>query len=460
MEQFSSLVEFRQAVYDNGLTLAKDAQFELVDALLLNPYVHSFPELTLSPAFRREWPSAYTAIEQGSQDHEWLESYFVQQIPHSGPQVFSLDDTAWPHPAARVLADRQYLRGSTPAVNRSILVGHPYSLLVWVPESHKSWAPPLSVRRIPSQQTPTQMGVTQVKRLCCLRQTEMQQWLHLIVGDGKYGNHHFLGPLKDEPCGVLVRLRRDRVLYGKPGPYSGAGRPRVHGEQFAFKEPQTWGEPDAIVELEHARWGRVCLRRWDHLHALQDASTPFSAILAETHLERDKPSDPFWLGYQPPPHQEPAHQRLEELWQWFEWRWPVEPSIRFRKQYLRWTLPRFQEPQRCDRWTMLVDIAQWELYLARDLVRDHPLPWQSAQEQLTPERTLQSLGATFREIGTPAAPPQTRGKSPGWPRGRPRTRPGRHPVVKKGKKRPKAASNSIVSEPTSSPQMPSVLPLV
>ena len=34
MEQLSSLIEFRQAVYDNGLTLAKEAQFKLVDALL------------------------------------------------------------------------------------------------------------------------------------------------------------------------------------------------------------------------------------------------------------------------------------------------------------------------------------------------------------------------------------------------------------------------------------------
>jgi len=31
MEQFSSLIEFRQAIYDQGLTLAKDAQFELIE---------------------------------------------------------------------------------------------------------------------------------------------------------------------------------------------------------------------------------------------------------------------------------------------------------------------------------------------------------------------------------------------------------------------------------------------
>lgn len=31
----------------------------------------------------------------------------MQQLPASGPLLFSLDSTPWPHPAARALADRQ-----------------------------------------------------------------------------------------------------------------------------------------------------------------------------------------------------------------------------------------------------------------------------------------------------------------------------------------------------------------
>ena len=430
-EQCNDLTEFRQAVYDHGLTKAKDAQFELVDALLLSGHIRSFPELSLSPVFQRKWPSAYAAIEDGEQNQRWLEACFIEQVPKQGVQVFALDGTDWPHPAARSLADRQYLHASTRAVNGSIVIGHPYSVLAWVPECGRSWAPPISVRRVSSHQTDVEMGVKQVQRLCQQRGQEMAEWLHLVVGDGKYGNHRFLGPLKDEPCGALVRLRRDRVLYGRPGSYSGTGRPRVHGDRFAFKEPETWGEPDAEVELEDERWGKVRLRRWDDKHALQDADTPFSVILVETHLERDKPSDPFWLGYQPPPHQTPADQQLAALWHWYDWRWPVEPSIRFRKQHLFWTLPRFQEPEYCDRWTMLVNVGQWQLFLARREVKDNPLPWQPPQEQLTPERTLQGLGGLFRQIGTPAAPPQTRGKSHGWPKGRPRARPERYKVVKK-----------------------------
>lgn len=437
MKQFNKLIEFRQAVYAHGLVWAKDAQFELIDALLLSPAIRSYPELSLSPVFRRKWPSVYTAVEEGAHNTEWLESYFIEQIPTEGVQLFSLDGTAWPHTAARVLEDRQYVYSPTIAIDGgSIVIGHPYSVLAWAPERESSWAPPISVRRITSQQTCVEVGIEQVRQLCRQRREEMGQVLHIIAADGKYGNHRFLGPLKDEPCGKIVRLRCDRVLYSVPGPYSGKGRPRVHGDRFAFKEPETWSEPAATVELADERWGKVRLRRWDALHAREDGNTSFSVILVETHLEREKPNKPFWLAYQPPPQQEPGAQALSDLWYWYQHRWPVEPSIRFRKQYLHWTLPCFQKADRCDRWTMLVSLAQWQLFLARGLVQDQPLPWQPAQVKLTPERVLQSLGGLFRQIGTPAAPPQTRGKSPGWPAGRPRTRLQRHPVVKKTTAKP------------------------
>jgi len=425
---------------EHGFTKASDAQFELVDALLLGRPIRSFPELSLLPTFRRKWHSSYAAIKRGGQDWEWLEWHFIRQIPTKGPKLFSLDGTAWPHPAAWALADRQYVFSPTPAVvGGSIVVGHPYSVLAWVPQPGSSWGLPVSIRRALSQQTDVEVGIEQVKQLCRHRQEEMLEDLYLIIADAKYGNHRFLAPLRDEPCGALVRMRRDRVLYGAPGAYRGHGRPRVHGDRFAFKKPETWGESDAMAELAHPRWGQVRLRRWDDEHARQDADTSFSVILVEAHLEREKPSAPFWLGYQPPPHQKAEDQRLEDLWHWYEYRWPVEPSIRFRKQYLYWTLPRFQAAECCDRWTMLVSLAQWQLFLARDLVEDSPLPWQPAQQNPTPERVLQGFGGLFREIGTPAAPPQTRGKSPGWPEGRPRTRPERHRVVKKGKGKPKPA---------------------
>ena len=438
MKQFNKLIAFRQAVYEHGLRTAKDAQFELVDALLLSPAIWSFPELSLSPAFRRQWPSAYAALEDGTQDRAWLEAYLLKQVPPRGSHIFSLDGTDWPHPQAKVLADRQYVHAASKAINGGdIVIGHPYSVLAWVPEAHSSWSPAVSVRRIRSRETAVEVGVAQVKGLYQQRQAAMRREFHLVTADGKYGNHRFLGPLRALPCGKLVRLRRDRVLYGAPGPYGGTGRPRVHGARFAFKAPETWPEATDSVEFHDARWGQVRLRRWDNLHAKQDAQTVFSVIRAETHRERAKPAKPFWLGFQYPTADTPDEPPLKELWADYHYRWPVEPSIRFRKQHLHWTMPRFQTPERCDRWTMLVTLAHWELFLARDVVQDQPLPWQPPQTQLTPERVRQSLAGLFSQIGTPAAPPQTRGKSPGWPTGRARTPRARQPVIKKTPTKPK-----------------------
>ncbi|MCB0004288.1 MAG: hypothetical protein KDH86_17230, partial [Anaerolineae bacterium] len=66
-EQLNKLIEFRQAVHQFFLTGQSDAQFEVIDALLLQRGITSFAELSLSPVFRRRWPSVYAALEDGKQ---------------------------------------------------------------------------------------------------------------------------------------------------------------------------------------------------------------------------------------------------------------------------------------------------------------------------------------------------------------------------------------------------------
>jgi hypothetical protein len=94
-------------------------------------------------------------------------------------------------------------------------------------------------------------------------------------------------------------------------------------------------------------------------------------------------------------------------------------------------VPAFQKVEASERWTMLVSLAHWILYLARELVQDQPLPWQAHQRLPTPGRVQQGFGVLFAQIGTPALAPKVRGKSPGWPKGRVRKRPERQAVVKK-----------------------------
>jgi DDE superfamily endonuclease len=430
--QRNRLLSFRQALYDQVLTRARAALFEALDALLLCPGLGSFAELALVPVFRRRWPSLYAALADGALDRAALERTLLAQVPARPVLVAALDSTVWPHPQARALPERQLypLAGA----GSPIVAGHDYSLLAWVAQSGSSWALPLATDRVSPAQTAAAVGAAQVRRLSQACRALPEPPLLAVAADGGYGNHHFLGAVRGQPgLIVVVRLRRDRVLYRAPGPYGGRGRPRKHGARFAFKDPESWGEPDEEIERRDERWGQVRLRRWNGLHEQRDAAGQLAVVLVETHRERERPPEPLWLAAE---GETPAG--VEPLWRWYEHRWPIEPSIRFRKQALGWTTPRFQDPQRCDRWTELVTVAQWELYLARELVHDRPRPWEAAQREKTPARVQAGLGALFAAIGSPTQGPQPRGKAPGWPMGRARARPERHPVVRKrraGKRR-------------------------
>ena len=428
-KQLNKIIEFRQQMYAHGLTKARDAQLELVDALLSNRKIQSFPELSFAPVHQRQWHSTYAALENGKQDREWLTSYFMDQVPDLAVKLFALDKTVWCHPRARTLKKLMYEYSPTRSIKPSIVRGHPYSLLTWIPEVGKSWALPISTIRITPEKDATVTGIEQVKALD--KHHNLHAAIHVILADGGYGNHHFLSALETTDCAGLVRLRRDRVLYGESGEYGGRGRPRIHGDRFAFKDPDSQRPTDVTVTLETEDWGRVRLRRWDDLHAKQDANTPFSVICCEVHLERENPPNPLWLGYRPSPKRD---FDLETIWRWYPHRWSIEPSIRFRKQRLYWNKPRLQQSERCDGWTTLIDISIWLLWFGRNLVRDRPLPWQKPLTDLTPGRVLQGFDNLFSQIGTPCSTPKTRGNSPGWAVGRQRARPQRHKVVKRGKK--------------------------
>jgi hypothetical protein len=67
-------------------------------------------------------------------------------------------------------------------------------------------------------------------------------------------------------------------------------------------------------------------------------------------------------------------------------------------------------------------LLTWQLWLARDIVTDNPLPWQKQQPKLSPGRVAQAMGGVLAAIGTPAVVAKPRGKSPGWPTGKDRMR--------------------------------------
>ena len=432
-EHINKIIEFRQAIHTNGFGKERDALSEALDALCITGSLSSFPVLSLFKGFQRQWHSLYKAVERGKVNDEWLSYRLSRQIPQKGVQHYALDETAWPRPSARTMDDLQYVYHPTPAINGgSVCVGYPYSLLDWVPEADQSWSLSVSVKRIPSQMTSSEMGVSQIMALSENRAD--LDVLDIVAADAKYGNAKFLRPLQKQNCAIVAKMRQDRVLYQQPEEpkKKKRGRPRVHGKRFAFKEPETWGPPDEITRLEDDKFGKVKLERWKNMHGKLDVDVPMDVIRASIHLERGKPPKAIWLAWQAPTTvPEDLEIDAEAIWRAYVHRWPVEPGIRFRKQHLGWTTPQFHHKETSDRWSWLVALAVWMLFLSLPIVEDHPLPWQKPQKKLTPQRVQQSLPLIFAQFGSPARKPKVRGKPPGWPKGKRRMPKQRFKVVKK-----------------------------
>jgi hypothetical protein len=112
-------------------------------------------------------------------------------------------------------------------------------------------------------------------------------------------------------------------------------------------------------------------------------------------------------------------------------RYSYEHGYRFDKQELLWDEPRLSTPQRTERWTQIVACAHNLLVLARPLLQGCYRPWETGGSVPTLAQVRRALPTLLQQLGTPARPPQLRGKAPGRAKGfHPKARI-RHPVIRK-----------------------------
>jgi DDE superfamily endonuclease len=150
----AKLQAFRQSAYD-CLGQAHDALFELMDAVLLTPKAASLVQLSLSPVFRRQWPSVYAALRQDRPERHTLMQLYLAQVPQTTQVILAGDHTAWPRPYARTLRERTYEHhGGTGLGDKPVTIGQGYSTIAWIAEGEGSWALPLLHERMSSLETP------------------------------------------------------------------------------------------------------------------------------------------------------------------------------------------------------------------------------------------------------------------------------------------------------------------
>jgi hypothetical protein len=184
---FDKLKQFRESAY-TLLGLGKDAIVDLMDAVLTSPQVNSFVELSLSPVFRRAWPSVYSGLRSSRPQRDQLMKLCLEQIPTEPRPLLAGDHTAWPRPEARTLRDRTIEHQATQiAGNKPIVVGHGFSTIAWIPEAQGSWALPLRHERSTSFETPHSRAAFQLKQVC--KQLAVRP---IATYDSEYGNASFV----------------------------------------------------------------------------------------------------------------------------------------------------------------------------------------------------------------------------------------------------------------------------
>lgn len=431
MESLSELKIFRKRAY-RLLGNGQDVLFDLMDAVITSRSVSSAAEFSLSPVFRRQWPSLYQTLKRSQPPAKKLMHLYRESLPSLSQVILAGDHTAWPRLWSPTLKERTYEHHlQTGPGGKPVTLGQGYSSLVCVPEKQGSWALPLLHERITSFETPIEKAATQLKQVCQgLQKRPLSLW------DSEYGCARFIDLTADIACDKLMRVRSNRVVYGPPPEYSGRGRPRKHGDKFKLNESTTWWSPTQQIECHDEQVGQLRLRRWANVHFRKTAKHSMQLILVERLDTNGKRAHrPLWLigtGHTLPP--------LEQLWQLYLRRFCVDHWYRFIKQRLHWCLPHLGTAPQTEAWSTLMPLMTWQLWFARHQMTDARLPWQKPLSRTTPGRVANGFSILLVALGTPARGVKPRGKSLGWPVGKARTPRQRYPTVKKRYSKPKVAA--------------------
>jgi hypothetical protein len=408
---------------------------ELTNALSSEGTARSLPALSLSPLFRRQWPSLYEAWEDGRiNERHWSESW-TRALLHepTGPVGVSMDSTRIARPEAETSPDRGRIISvpNLPPAKRPVSVGWQVSTVMPLPQTRRSWGAILAKLRISSEETAVSVAIEQVEPLRSLLPQDRRR-----LADRWYATGRFVAACQRLRTSALLRITRNRKLYRQaPEPVVGKrGAPRKDGDLFQGSRQETWGEPDATWQGTAWQSRPLTVQAWPHLHFKQAREVELSVYRVLREGAKGSRRDPreswfVWVGPQPLP--------LEEVVACYQRRFSHEHTYRFLKQDLLWTRVRVRTPEQFERSRLLVATAQNQLVLARSPGQALYRPWERRREQVTPRQVRRVMPTILPQVGTRARVPKTRGKAPGWPKGRPRRRPARFAVIKKTKAVPK-----------------------
>jgi len=441
---------------------------DLVDALCSYPSATSPVELTLSPLFRR----THTALYKSMAETAWEDVPLAELLgPYlSAPRgrpfwLMGVDVTSQPRQFGQTVKDRGFVyQPNLVAGNKPVTMGHQYSTLALLPEEEErvssSWVVPLSTARVRTDEDKEQVGARQINQV--LDNPELPCYGELVaqVGDSRYSKPAYIHATHQGHDNLvsILRGRGNRTFYHAyeyPDGERPANRPKRYGAAFKLPDPETQEQTDQEATLTRtSRRGKTItftIQGWNDLlmpgknkpARIPMWQYPFTLVKI-TARDQDGElvySKPIWLIVV---GQQRDQLSLVRIFQTYHSRSNLEHFFRFGKQKLLLTDSQIPVTAREERWWILVHIAYALLWMTRHLVNHLPRPWEKylptvQRRQMTPTLVRRDAQRLISQLGTPAQPPQPRGKSPGRKRGTkmpPRTR---YPVIIKGAKQPQAA---------------------
>lgn len=403
------LIDVRNQIY-GCFRKAGDALVNVIDALLTETAAQSLAELSLSPFCERRWCSIYQAIQQADIDRQNLRRLFAEQAPpptEGKRLVLGVDASSIARPCSKTAADRTYVHQSNlPKGCKPVTPGWQFSTLTVLPETPSSWTYILDNIRVRSDQTQCEAAAEQINEVVPLLKERP-----IALGDGGYGGMTFLELMADVPCDLLLRLAKNRVLHRPAPPPTGRrGAPQKDGARFACKDPSTHGTPDEYWQGTNRDGHEIEVSVWHHLHFKKARAIEVSVIRIVRPQAQNTERDPRTSWFLFRGEQAPALSEVSDL---YARRYSQEHGYRVDKQQLLWETPRLRTPDQFQHWTDLVACARNLLYLARPIAEKVRQPWESNHRELTPQQARRAMPRILAQLGTPARPPQPRGKSPG-----------------------------------------------
>jgi len=441
---------------------------DLIDALCGYPSATSPVELTLSPLFHRTHTALYKSMAETAWEEVPLAELLGRYLPMPRERPFWLlgvDVTSQPRQFGQTVEDRGFVyQPNLVAGNKPVIIGHQYSTLVLLPEKEdqvsSSWVVPLSTARVPTDEDKEQIGARQVNGVLDNQELPWHDELIAQAGDSRYSKPTYIHATHQGHDNLvsILRVRSNRTFYHAyeyPDGERPTHRPKRYGEAFKLPDPSTQGEADQEATLTlTSRRGKTytyTIQAWNNMlmpgknkpERIPMWQQPFTLVKIIACDEKGKPvfSKPIWLIVVGKRRDQFS---LPQIFQAYHSRSNLEHFFRFGKQKLLLTDSQTPVTAREERWWHLVHIAYAMLWMSRHLANHLPRPWEqylpnARHQDMTPTLVRRDAERLFLHLGTPAQPPQPRGKSPGRKRGiklPPRTR---HPVLIKGAKQPQAA---------------------